>query len=259
MNNIQKKDEELFDKIAEKYYLKDITKVSAIPRKNQLMQAVKPALNKNKNLGKILEIGCGNGFPAKYLENYYDEYIGIDHSEKMINIATQLHSKLENVKFLNEKVEELTHKLGNEKFDTILSVGVLHHLENPIQALKELKLLAKPNASFIAIEPNSRNIIIQILRWFRKKIDKNYSKDQKFFLAKEIKNILNDSNITNIKIEYEGFLSTPFSQVILKPVIIFTYLSRLSVMIDNLISFLPSFLKSLSWNLLIYSNFKNKE
>ena len=46
---------------------------------------------------KILDFGCGNGRLAGFLNNNYKEFIGVDISQKLIDIAKQ--------KYCNEKTK----------------------------------------------------------------------------------------------------------------------------------------------------------
>ena len=60
------------------------------------------------NKGKILELGCGNGFPIGFdlLENDFD-YTGIDISEKQIELAKKDHPKHFEVASMNDYLDRV--------------------------------------------------------------------------------------------------------------------------------------------------------
>lgn len=87
---------------------------------------------KNKN---ILEIGCGIGTDAIEFIKNKNNYIGIDYSQKSLNIckARVLKYKLERYKpkFLLDNCENLKKvKKLKISFDLIYSFGVIHHTPN---------------------------------------------------------------------------------------------------------------------------------
>jgi ubiquinone/menaquinone biosynthesis C-methylase UbiE len=102
---------------------------------------------KNKN---VLEIGCGIGTDAIEFIKYGAKYIGIDYSEKSIEIAkvrVQIYN-LQKYKpsFFYGDAENLSflQKL-KIKFDLIYSFGVLHHTPNMKRCFNEIYKLANYN------------------------------------------------------------------------------------------------------------------
>ncbi len=101
--------------------------------------------NKNlplKNL-QILDIGCGGGLISEPMSRLGAEVTGIDASLKNINIA-KIHankSKLD-IKYLNKSPEEMSEK---EKFDIILNLEVVEHVEDLDLYIKSCFRLLKKN------------------------------------------------------------------------------------------------------------------
>ena len=86
--------------------------------------------NKNnflKNLN-ILDIGCGGGLISEPMSRLGGIVTGIDASEKNIKIA-QLHAKKNNlnIRYLKKSPEQLNEF---EKFDVILNLEIIEHVEN---------------------------------------------------------------------------------------------------------------------------------
>ena len=76
----------------------------------------------------ILDIGCGGGLISEPMARLGGDVTGIDAAEKNIRIAS-LHSKKNNlnINYLNKSPEQLDSK---EKFDIILNLEVVEHVEN---------------------------------------------------------------------------------------------------------------------------------
>jgi tRNA (uracil-5-)-methyltransferase TRM9 len=87
---------------------------------------------------KVLDIGCGNGRFAKFLSEKLEkncEYIGIDNSSKLLNIAKENSKNYKNpnntYKFIKQDIITgllKNKKITNQQFDLIIIFGVMHHI-----------------------------------------------------------------------------------------------------------------------------------
>lgn len=96
---------------------------------------------------KILDLGCGNGRFFELLKDKDINYIGVDFSEKLIEIARKKYPK---VKF--QVADALDLPFPNNYFDKIYSIAVLHHIPSKqfrLQFLKETRRILKPNGLLI--------------------------------------------------------------------------------------------------------------
>ena len=95
-----------------------------------------------KNL-EILDIGCGGGLISEPMARLGGNITGIDAGEKNIKVAS-LHSKKSNLKinYLNKSPEQLAEK---EKFDIILNLEIVEHVENVDLYLRSCHNLLKKN------------------------------------------------------------------------------------------------------------------
>ena len=103
-------------------------------------------INRNNNFLKdlkILDIGCGGGLISEPLARLGGEVTGIDASEKNIKVA-KLHSKKNNlnINYLNKSPEQLNN---SEKFDIVLNLEVVEHVENVDLYIKSCSNLLKKN------------------------------------------------------------------------------------------------------------------
>jgi tRNA (uracil-5-)-methyltransferase TRM9 len=98
---------------------------------------------------RVLDLGCGNGRLYSFLKERNVEYVGIDSSEKMIEIAREKNQE-GNPKF--EVVEALDLPFSDNNFDKVYSIAVLHHVpssEFRLKFMKEIKRVLKPKGEVV--------------------------------------------------------------------------------------------------------------
>ena len=100
-----------------------------------------------KKTGKILDIGCGNGFFLKFMQEQGWEGLGIEISP----LARK------NALTLGVKTQEDFRGLEYEKYDVIMLRFILEHLRNPLPFLKKVKKYLKTRGILITIVPNDFN------------------------------------------------------------------------------------------------------
>ncbi|MGH7908327.1 MAG: class I SAM-dependent methyltransferase [Thermodesulfobacteriota bacterium] len=100
--------------------------------------------------GKVLEIAIGTGRNPPYYHKEC-EIIGVDSSEKMLEIARSLaHNLGLSVTLLTMDVENLAFK--DNTFDTVLCTLSLCTVTNPLQALYEMKRVCKSGGKILLLE-----------------------------------------------------------------------------------------------------------
>ncbi len=157
-NTINKKEIEKFSRIAEEWWnpegkFKPLHKFNPIRIsyiKDNIIKTFN-LKNKKKPLEKIriLDIGCGGGLLSEPLSRLGAEVVGIDASDKNINVA-KLHAKQNklNIKYLCSSPEKLKSDI---KFDVILNMEIVEHVENVDLFLEACsKLLKKNGIMFVA-------------------------------------------------------------------------------------------------------------
>lgn len=256
MDKIEQSEKTIFNTIAKEYGGKDSILSSQQVRVYQLNFVLKPLLKKTENnLGVLIDVACGIGAPARFLNGKYQKYIGIDQAARLIEEAKKFNEGNERAIFLATNVKEAP-ELFKEKADTILMMGALHHMTNLDEIFAALKKMAKPGANLVALEPQRRNPFLQLIRDLRKKIDPTYSRNQKFFKKEELEKIAKRNGLEEIRTEYQGFFSAPLAQVVLEPQFVFAPLSDLLIKLDLVLDkHWPSFLKPLSWNIALWAEF----
>ncbi len=100
---------------------------------------------------RVLDVGCGNGVISRHLGKMGYDVLGIDVSDKTIDIARSL-TTLPNVKFAKKSAEELV--ASGEKYDVIVCSEVLEHLTDPGALLKVLYDTLADKGKLIVTVPN---------------------------------------------------------------------------------------------------------
>lgn len=95
-----------------------------------------------------LEVGCGSGVVTKYLAKEYGGNItGIDVDPQQIELAKKDADGIANINYFEADATSLPFE--DNKFDVVLAFGVLHHIENWLDALKEIKRVLKNGGYFL--------------------------------------------------------------------------------------------------------------
>ena len=165
--------------------------------------------NKSKPLSgiKILDIGCGGGLLSEPMSRMGANVTGIDASDRNIKIA-KLHSKKNKLKinYLCSSPEKLKIE---KKFDVILNMEIVEHVEDIDFFLKSCsKLLKKNGLMFVAtINKTLKSYIFAIvgaeyvLRW----LPIGTHEWEKFVKPEDLKKILMKYDLSLNKLEGMNF------------------------------------------------------
>ncbi|MBI5037610.1 MAG: class I SAM-dependent methyltransferase [Candidatus Kerfeldbacteria bacterium] len=105
-----------------------------------------------KTGNRVLDIGCGNGRLATFLEKKEIHYTGVDNSMALIDIAKQAHPA---ATFLVSEATELP--FPDQQFDVVCCVATLHHIpsrELRRAAIQEAARVLKPGGYLCLTEWN---------------------------------------------------------------------------------------------------------
>ena len=124
---------EVFGEWAEKGKDIGMEKGHALAVEDMISFATQERTNLKRNFS-FLDLGCGNGWVVRMLENNQlcVRSVGIDGAKQMIEKAGEDTSKSE---FLLENIDTYS---SPDKFDLIHSMEVLYYLENPALTVKKI-------------------------------------------------------------------------------------------------------------------------
>lgn len=133
-----------WDRIAERYAKRPIADEEAYERKLEITRRyLRPDM-------RVLEFGCGTGSTAILHAPHVGRIHAIDISAKMLDIAKRRADEagVGNVNFEQLTLEQLG--AGEESFDAVLGLSVLHLLDDRNAAIAEVHRLLKPGGAFIS-------------------------------------------------------------------------------------------------------------
>jgi len=124
---------DVFGEWAEKGKDIGMEKGHALAVEDMISFATEERINLKRNFS-FLDLGCGNGWVVRMLENNQlcVRSVGIDGAKQMIEKASEDTSKSE---FLFENIDTYS---SPDKFDLIHSMEVLYYLENPALTVKKI-------------------------------------------------------------------------------------------------------------------------
>jgi len=148
-----------YDKVSKEY-----CENLAYPHTEEYMKYLDASLLdiiKTVSLGRMAEVCCGRGEAISLFRNYYNEAVGVDISEAMLNQGANQHSE-GNVFLLQGDATNLP--LQSNMFDTVVMLGGIHHVNDRKTLFSEVYRILKPEGKLIFREPVSDFFL---WRWLR--------------------------------------------------------------------------------------------
>ena len=96
-----------------------------------------PLINGSERFGTILDVGCGTGYWANWL-NEEGEVFVLDNSQDAMHLCHERGLR----RLIQGSADELP--IANERCDFVTALGVLEHLDKDKQFLKEMCRVLKP-------------------------------------------------------------------------------------------------------------------
>jgi 2-polyprenyl-3-methyl-5-hydroxy-6-metoxy-1,4-benzoquinol methylase len=139
--------ESMWDKLANNW---DTPGVSLGENDLKIIKQAKKNLNTNSI---VLDYGCATGSIAIEIAGMVKEVHGIDISSNMIGIAVKKAGdcKIANVNFMKATIFD--ERLHQESYDLILSLSILHLVNDLPQVINRINQLLKPGGVFISATP----------------------------------------------------------------------------------------------------------
>lgn len=87
---------------------------------------------------KILDLGCGTGNRSIDIARKFPDasVVGIDISERSIQIANNQKEGLSNIEFI---CDDFTSCQIDQTYDIVISMGVIHHLQDPQSGVRKIR------------------------------------------------------------------------------------------------------------------------
>ncbi|MBV6341425.1 class I SAM-dependent methyltransferase [Candidatus Magnetobacterium casense] len=111
----------------------------------------------------VLDVGCGSGGFLPILSGLCAKLVGIDITPSFVAKSMEIAEKfnLANTEILQESCERLPFE--NHRFDVVVMLDVIHHMENVRESLKEVHRVLTPAGRVIVFEPNKLNPLVYVM------------------------------------------------------------------------------------------------
>jgi ubiquinone/menaquinone biosynthesis C-methylase UbiE len=121
-----------------------------------ILRAVDQRLAQERDLGEVLEFGCGTGSLTRVIAPSATHVIATDLSDEMVEVARAQLRGLENVSVDKADCAETAYAAG--RFDTVLLGNLIHVIGNPQECLEEGHRILKAGGALIAIDFTSHGM-----------------------------------------------------------------------------------------------------
>ena len=105
----------------------------------------------NNSYSSVLEIGCGNGHGTRLIKKYYspEKIVATDLDETMIELARKANDD-HCIDFIVMDASRL--EFPDNCFDAVFDFGIIHHIPNWRDCIRELKRVLKDGGELILEE-----------------------------------------------------------------------------------------------------------
>ncbi len=158
---------------------------------NAVSKAIKPT-------DSVLECACGTGAVSKAIAGKCQKLVATDYSFKMLKKAKKKCKKLKNVEFTWADMTRLEYE--DCSFDKVVAANVIHLLDDPCSALKELERVCRVGGqliipTYVNMEKKGKT------NFFVRAIDKVGAKFKQQFTYKSYQEFFEKAGYTNIKFD----------------------------------------------------------
>ncbi|HNQ12782.1 MAG TPA: class I SAM-dependent methyltransferase [Bacteroidia bacterium] len=156
-------------------------------------------INQDLKDKSILEIGCGNSVWLPYFAKQYGlKAFGIDYSELGCENSRKILERdgIDGIIYCADAFVPSTDLI--EKFDIVISMGVIEHFENLNHTISSFSKYVKKGGLLISTLPNNNGL----LGWFQKKLNKPIFDIHYIYDVSNIENAYNQNHLSVIKSAY---------------------------------------------------------
>ena len=107
---------------------------------------------------RVVDVGCGSGYGSAILVRSCPEVVGIDLDERTIELARNDFADAQGLEFQVADASDFLRERLRDRFDAIVMLETLEHLENFEDVLASLRRHAEDGVKLIVSVPNSRTL-----------------------------------------------------------------------------------------------------
>lgn len=176
-----------------KVYFKEVAKQWDTMREGFFSEAVR---EKACNIAGVKEgklaadIGAGTGFVTEGLIQKGLKVIAVDRSDEMLDQMKQKFKNFECVDYRQGEAEKLP--IDNDTVDYALANMYLHHVDDPLVAIKEMVRILKPGGKLVLTDLDEHNYEFLKLEHHDRWMGFKRKNVEQWFLTAGLKNIVID-------------------------------------------------------------------
>ncbi|MFZ6029171.1 MAG: methyltransferase domain-containing protein [Chloroflexota bacterium] len=125
---------------------------------DEVLRQMRTVLQRDKSLGRVLELGCGTGFFTSILAENAEAVTATDLSGPLLSIARRRLRRFEHVSFRQVDCEQIG--FPDASFDTVFMANLIT-IVDANKTLAECRRVLKPGGQLLIV-----NIVAQRMKWF---------------------------------------------------------------------------------------------
>jgi 2-polyprenyl-3-methyl-5-hydroxy-6-metoxy-1,4-benzoquinol methylase len=173
-----------------------------------LIPAVISLLPTGASAGRMLDVGCGNGYLAGQMMQRGWSVVGVDLSEQGIQIARKQYPKGRFEVYAAD--DQILSRLGEQPFDVVVSTEVIEHLYAPRSFVAGCKSALRPGGRLICSTPYHgylKNLMIAAANGMDKHANPLWDGGHiKLWSRRTLGQILNEAGFVNLQFRGAGRL-----------------------------------------------------
>ena len=126
-----------------------------------ILQLLIQRLSKERDLGDVIEFGCGTGYFTQTIAKNAKHVIATDLSDEMLEKARISLREFQNVTIQKVNCEDTFFPSG--RFDTVFMANLLHVVVNPIKTLQESHQILRDRGLLLVVDFTGYS-----MKWFEK-------------------------------------------------------------------------------------------
>jgi len=115
-----------------------------------ILEAIARTLSREKDLGEVVEFGCGTGYFTRAIAASATHVLATDLSDEMLHVARVQLREFDNVTV--ERADAGDTAFPSGRFDTVLMANLIHVIENPLPCLRESHRILKDGGLLLAVD-----------------------------------------------------------------------------------------------------------
>ncbi len=126
-----------------------------------VLQKIIAELYEERDLGEVIEFGCGRGYFTKAIAKNAKHVTATDLSDEMLEMARIQLQQFQNITVQKADCEDTYFPSG--RFDSVFMANLIHVLKNPIKVLQESHQILRNGGLLLIVD-----LTCYSMNWFEK-------------------------------------------------------------------------------------------